>query len=691
MLALSFAPRGVGAALLVCALWSSACSSSPDAPAKPEPVPSACWALHAMGGVDVGDAVVGPFSNGPTLADFDGDGKVDVAAPDYFGGAVAVLRGKGDGTFGAPLLWSVPFGPLSVAAGDLDGDGKADLVVAGIFGLSTLRGNGDLTFQPPVQVPTGRIAWWVSLHDLDGDKRPDLVVNATEVLVFLNQGDGTFSPLTTVATGSGFRLFAVGDLDGDGHPDLVVPSYDAAGVNVLRGTGKGSFAAPRLVHTGAGANSAALADIDGDGVLDLVVANHTGRSVSVLMGKGDGTFGAPTDYDPGDKPFQVALTDMDLNGTLDLVVSVPEASGISVLLGDGMGAFAPARTYTPGLEWARLFSVADIEGDGRPDVLAVNSGWRSGTTYSYSVLRNSCTPAATVQPLHALAFPGIPVHFSFSVDGLVKEAAWSLSLPDGSLSSAFGSTIDYTASSTSGALRRVEVSAAQGGLTAKALVVISPRQWRANGFDGAPSDFIEYLPAGYGSGPARPLLVALHGSRGSPADWGRIGGQVALDAWPSGRPFVVLAPVHVGVDCFGADEVHAFLAWALVHYQVDPKRVFLVGESCGAMGIWAYLAKYLDAQVAAAVLVSGDPGAAFALRGCDLGKVAIWALHGDQDAWGFAHDKEQLDLLMACPTPPRREVRFTTIWGGDGFIYFDLYAGRSPNDIFGWLLAHGKP
>lgn len=696
MTAFGFAPRGVRAALAAFVVIAiGACSSSSSPPAKTKrtvPVASSCWKLNNIGGVDVGDAIRGPYSNGLVLADFDGDGKLDLAAPDFYGGAVAVLRGKGDGTFGAAANWTVAGNPLAVAAGDLDGDGKRDLVVATLLGVSTLRGNGDGTFQPEVQAASGWVGWWVTLHDLDGDKRPDLLVNGDVLRVLLNKGDGTFAAPVSLATASNPHLPAVGDLDGDGVADLVVPSFVEGVVSVLRGLGHGTFAPAVQVQTGAGAASAALADLDGDGLLDLVVANYTGRRVSVLVGKGDGTFGAPTDYDPGDRPYQVALVDADQNGTLDIVTTLVDASAVSVLLGDGTGAFSAARTTTEALEWPVLFAVADVDGDGRPDLVAANSGWRSGPAYSYSVLRNSCAPAALVLPAHALTYPGGVVHLGSSVDGLVKEAAWSLPGGDGSLSATAGSAVDYTATSTPGALRRVEVQAAVGSLTAKALITISPRPWRPVGFAGAPSAFIEYLPAGYGSGPARPLLVALHGSGATPADWGRVGGLLALDTWPSSRPFVVLAPQHVGDGCFAADEVQAFLAWALAHYQVDPKQVFLVGESCGAMGTWAYLAKYLDTQVAAAVVVCGDPGDAFASKGCDLGKVAIWALHGDRDPTvPFGHDKEQVEFLIACPSPPRREVKFTTIAGGDHGIYWDLYTGRTPHDLFAWLLANGKP
>jgi hypothetical protein len=154
------------------------------------------------------------------------------------------------------------------------------------------------------------------------------------------------------------------------------------------------------------------------------------------------------------------------------------------------------------------------------------------------------------------------------------------------------------------------------------------------GTDGAPNGFYEYLPPGYGDGVPRPLLVFWHG-------WGMSGngsfdldsvlaccppGMVNEGTWPASLPFVLLSP-QTSTNCQAGKEIGPFIAWALAHCTVDPKRVFLTGSSCGSERSWNYLANHTDQQVAAALLMAGDPGSAWTQAGCDLGKVAIWAFH----------------------------------------------------------------
>jgi predicted peptidase len=176
--------------------------------------------------------------------------------------------------------------------------------------------------------------------------------------------------------------------------------------------------------------------------------------------------------------------------------------------------------------------------------------------------------------------------------------------------------------------------------------------------------------------------------------------------WPDARPFVVLSPQYVGQGgeiragsaCPSSATVHAFLTWALANYEVDPKRVFITGLSCGAIGTWDYLAEHQGSVVAAYVLIAGNPvdpdqaGSTWARAGCTLGTAAIWSLHGDQDdVVPFAPDEATMAKLTACPSPPRRTATFTTLAGGGHNIWtpiYDLTGGQG--DIYQWLLANSK-
>jgi predicted peptidase len=220
-------------------------------------------------------------------------------------------------------------------------------------------------------------------------------------------------------------------------------------------------------------------------------------------------------------------------------------------------------------------------------------------------------------------------------------------------------------------------------------------------FVGAPGGYAEYLPPGYGEGGRRPLLIFLHGSGengdGSMADLPRLfdTGLPALiqqDEWPESRPFIVLMPQHddeKGALCPDAEEVDAFVTFAIENYETDPAHVYLTGLSCGAFGGWDYLAKHKDEAVAAAVLIAGDGIAAFAEAGCALGRVPIWAFHGaEDDTVNASGSVGPISALKECTNPAPADARLTVYPGVDHLSWDQTYDLSAGHDIYAWLLEH---
>jgi poly(3-hydroxybutyrate) depolymerase len=234
---------------------------------------------------------------------------------------------------------------------------------------------------------------------------------------------------------------------------------------------------------------------------------------------------------------------------------------------------------------------------------------------------------------------------------------------------------------------------------------------------GAPNSYLEYLPPGYDGTTFAPLLVFWHGigedGDGSAADLPKVEAWgppklIANDKWDATRPFIVLSPQYTaqnggaigpGAGCPSSATIDAFFTWALGRYKVDAKRVYLTGLSCGAIGSWDYLANFQGTVVAAAVLLSGNPGeptqagSAWKRAGCTLGTAAIWSFHGDADPTvPYAPDHDTMQDLLACPVPPRAAATFTPIIGGGHIIWdpiYDLSGGNG--DIYAWMLANAKP
>jgi len=217
---------------------------------------------------------------------------------------------------------------------------------------------------------------------------------------------------------------------------------------------------------------------------------------------------------------------------------------------------------------------------------------------------------------------------------------------------------------------------------------------------GTTSGFWEYVPPHYGNGDRYPLLVFWHGlgenGDGSLASLAKVpaNGPPRLlneDRWPEDRPFIVLSPQHPGTDCPSSQELDAFMRFAISHYDVDLRRVYLTGLSCGAIGSFRYLADHLDEFVAAAVLVCGDGRNAIAQAGCTLGRVPIWALHGELDPTvPAAGSIEPLTQLAAC-TPPATDAKLTVYPGVGHDSWTQTYDLSSGNDVYAWLLSHSKP
>jgi len=217
---------------------------------------------------------------------------------------------------------------------------------------------------------------------------------------------------------------------------------------------------------------------------------------------------------------------------------------------------------------------------------------------------------------------------------------------------------------------------------------------------GTTAGYYEYLPPHYGNGALYPLLVFRHGvgengngvseldkvlAHGPPK-------LIEADEWPEARNFVVLSVQHPGSGCPSSQEMDDFFTFALDSYDIDPKRVYLTGLSCGAIGSWNYLGDHLNEDIAAAVLICGDARGAFTKAQCDLGKVPIWAFHGDQDM-SVTIDKAQVPIesLEECTSPAPVDLKFTVYPGVPHDSWTMTYDLSNPqNDIYAWLLTHSK-
>lgn len=377
-------------------------------------------------------------ANAAAKADFDGDGREDVLVSNSDTGTVSYYQGKADGTFvGQALHPSGGDWLFATAAADVTGDGRADAITvsgenSGQRSVRVVRGRGDGTVGAPEDTVPLADATVVAVGLLDGDATPDLVVNSPyeSLTVMLSRGNGTFAN-GSYAAGGWVRQIRLVDLDRDGKLDIVACTDEEWGrVAVLLGNGDGTFR-PRQSFPGVkSATSFTVADFDGDGHLDVVAADDRTTFI-MLPGNGDGTFGSRIEqhfYDtpsrkvtallggrfdaggralllvtrgePGSdvevfryagptEKFTLLRTlalgpaalswksetrpsfvsgDFNGDGTLDFAVSNGKGNTISVFEGKGDGTFLP-RADLPGGWDPRFLSAADFNGDGLDDLL----------------------------------------------------------------------------------------------------------------------------------------------------------------------------------------------------------------------------------------------------------------------------------------------------------------------------------
>ncbi|MGI8687688.1 MAG: FG-GAP repeat domain-containing protein [Thermomicrobiales bacterium] len=364
------------------------------------------------------NAPIGIDPQAIAVADLNGDGKQDLVVANCFSNTVSVLLGKGDGTFtpapGSPI--AVGTCPEAVVLTDLNGDGKPDLVVSNYNDgtVSLFLGNGNGTFTPKAGSPfaAGSTPNFLAVGDVTGDGKKDIVVtntNANTVSVLAGDGNGGFGAPTAIATGSQPFGVALGDVDGAHGLDILVANSGDNTVSVLLNNGSGAFSpAPGSpITVGNTPQEIALGKINADNALDFAVTNlsdvtnPSDGSVSVFLNNNNGTgaftqaAGSPIVF-PNTSPVAIALDDINNDSKLDLVVSDSASFGTYVLTGNGNGTFSavPGQPTITGGVFPIAVAVADVNGDGKKDILTVNGG---DNTISVS-LGNGVGAFTTISP-----------------------------------------------------------------------------------------------------------------------------------------------------------------------------------------------------------------------------------------------------------------------------------------------------
>lgn len=384
----------------------------------------------SFGLVDRADAQSATFTiqtypilgNTHVAADFNGDGRPDLAGPGVTG--AAVMLNNGDGTFSPKIEFPLVNYAQGIAAGDFNGDGRTDLAVVlqnAQFSMAVLLGTGTGSFGAPTYYANtnGFDSPYALASDINNDGRLDVLImhsidcfgpepchGARIVTLMVGNGDGTFQPARDIDVNTFPYSFALGDFNRDGFKDLAVGGSNTQ-LSILLGMGDGSFRPPTVMDLVPGgdpfsaSNDVDVADFNRDGIEDMTVPLGNGHGTAIVLGNGDGTFRVFTRIleEAVSAPQGQAVADYDGDGFLDIARGMADGLGglIHILHGNGDGTFRPIVRYavpsTPTNQGGGWLIAADFNGDSKPDLALEVRG--NGATDIFLNTTGSTTPPTT--------------------------------------------------------------------------------------------------------------------------------------------------------------------------------------------------------------------------------------------------------------------------------------------------------
>ncbi|MCB9898659.1 MAG: VCBS repeat-containing protein [Planctomycetes bacterium] len=318
--------------------------------------------------------------------DLDGDGRVDLVVADRDHSTLHAALGLPAGLVGPWSTQPTGYGATDLALADVDGDGALDVVLlcSGVSGLDRLAvhlGDGLGGFGPEIVTDVAEKPIALAVGDLDGDDLPDAVVlegtDESTLWIHLGSGDGSFTPGGSVGIGPQGKGLVLGDLDGDGALDAIATRAGGSTLLVCAGDGLGGLGVPVIVPQPVGVSGdVVVGDFDGDGWLDVGAACNQGGRVALFRNDGAGGLLPPVQggFDSGNV-YTLIAADVDDDGALDLAYNTFFESLVVVVRGDGQGGLLSTTAHPASRGGGeRSLVAADLDHDGKTDLVQLGAG-----------------------------------------------------------------------------------------------------------------------------------------------------------------------------------------------------------------------------------------------------------------------------------------------------------------------------
>jgi|GEM_PF-3872363 len=318
-------------------------------------------------------------ANDGCLADFDGDGDLDIVTVNCTGDNGAYFENNGYGSFMLHSTITTDDCPYKICCADFDGDNDLDIAVINIYSnlLDIHFNSGAGLFLQSDEYTISDYGNDIIAEDFDYDGDIDLALIYSEIGIelFFNDGGGTFGQRVVYDMGIGANALCAADLDSDGIVDMAAVNY--TGILIFKGKGDGTFQAPAdYGNINAYSGDIEAADIDNDGDYDLIRILSLTGSLEIYTNSGSGTFNGRHIVTACEYTRSVSAADFDNDGYVDLAVTDEHNDYAVILINNGDGTFElPANYKSSGIPMVTI--PGDIDGDGDNDLVMINA--RSGS------------------------------------------------------------------------------------------------------------------------------------------------------------------------------------------------------------------------------------------------------------------------------------------------------------------------
>jgi len=344
---------------------------------------------------------VGESSKNVVAADVTGDGKPDLisARNGDDGLQINVLVNKGNGTYNTRKIYEMGnYGVDRIAVGDVNGDGKQDIVAAGSSNekIHIMLNNGSGGFSSVTSFDGDGTIFNIFLANIDGDSDLDIITGnhqyspeGDSYSVFFNNGSGNFSSRTDYPVSDFINSIQVANIDGDSDNDLILGYEYGTKISVAKNNGSGVFGALSDFNGGSSLYTIKAVNLDGDSDIDVVASDLDNNYPQIFTNNGTGSFTASNGPSLGGTQLDILTADVDGDGDQDLIGGT---SGVSVAKNNGNGTFAAVTTYTGIMEPSYWGTTTDVDSDGDQDVIFIGTKGDVGKDVVIVALNNQSVP-----------------------------------------------------------------------------------------------------------------------------------------------------------------------------------------------------------------------------------------------------------------------------------------------------------